>query len=226
MGRAAIALAKHVGAEIYATAGSETKREGLLALGARAAFDSHSVDWHGGLMAATGGEGVDVVLNSLAGRHIELCLQALRPGGWHCEIGKVDIYADNELGLRIFRKNLRFAAIDIDRLMLDNPLLTRELSETCLDLLARGERWRRCRSPIFRLCKDYARALRLMTTGQHQGKLVLEAPPASADPGFPIVDRAPAARPRRDLPGDRWAGRVRPVPAALPGMRPEPVISP
>ena len=138
VGQAAIALAKHVGAEIYATAGSESKRERLLALGARAAFDSHSFDWHDGLMAATGGEGVDVVLNSLAGRHIELCLQALRPGGWHCEIGKVDIYADNELGLRIFRKNLRFAAIDIDRLILDNPSLTREVSQACLDLIARG----------------------------------------------------------------------------------------
>ena len=99
VGQAAIALARHAGAEIYATAGSEAKRERLLELGVRAAFDSHSFDWYDGLMAATGGEGVDVVLNSLAGHHIELCLQALRPGGWHCEIGKVDIYADNEFGL-------------------------------------------------------------------------------------------------------------------------------
>ena len=35
VGQAAIALAKHVGAEIYATAGSEGKREQLHALGAR-----------------------------------------------------------------------------------------------------------------------------------------------------------------------------------------------
>ena len=132
VGQAAIALAKHVGAEIYATAGTESKREQLLELGVCAAFDSHSLDWHAGLMAATGGEGVDVVLNSLAGRHIELCLKALRPGGWHCEIGKVDIYADNDLGLRVFRKNLRFVAIDIDRLMLDDPALARELSQAWL----------------------------------------------------------------------------------------------
>ena len=31
--------------------------------------------------------GVDVMLNSLAGRHITLCLDALRPGGWHCVEG-------------------------------------------------------------------------------------------------------------------------------------------
>ena len=190
VGQAAIALAKHVGAEIYATAGSESKREQLQALGVRAAFDSHSFDWYGDLMTATGGEGVDVVLNSLAGRHIDLCLQALRPGGWHCEIGKVDIYADNNLSLRIFRKNLRFAAIDVDRLMIDDPLLSRELSQACLDLLDQGA------LPPLPVTvfpyKDYARALRTMTTGQHQGKLVLQAPSKHAgDAEFPIADVRP-----------------------------------
>ncbi len=189
VGQAAIALAKHVGAEIYATAGSQSKREDLLALGASAAFDSHSFDWYDGLMEATGGQGVDVVLNSLAGRHIELCLQALRPGGWHCEIGKVDIYADNELGLRIFRKNLRFAAIDVDRLMVDDPYLSHQLSQACLDLLGEGA------LPALPVTvfpyKDFAKALRLMTTGQHQGKLVLRAPETPADAGFAVADVRP-----------------------------------
>ena len=98
VGQAAIALARHAGAEIYATAGSDAKRTRLLALGAKAAFDSHREDWYDEVMAATGGAGVDVVLNSLAGRHLELCLEALRPGGWHCEIGKVDIYSDASPG--------------------------------------------------------------------------------------------------------------------------------
>ncbi|WP_428275582.1 SDR family NAD(P)-dependent oxidoreductase [Candidatus Palauibacter sp.] len=189
VGQAAIALARHAGAEIFTTAGSADKREQLLAMGVRGAFDSHSYDWYDDLMTATSGEGVDVVLNSLAGRHIELCLRALRPGGWHCEIGKIDIYADNDLGLRIFRKNLRFAAIDVDRLMLDDPGLTREISETCMDLLGRGA------LPPLPITvfpyRDYARALRLMTTGRHQGKLVLKAPRESADPRFPVADIQP-----------------------------------
>ncbi len=193
IGQAAIALANDVGAEIYATAGSESKRDRLLALGARAAFDSHSEEWYDGLMKATGGEGVDVVLNSLAGRHVPLCLESLRAGGWHCEIGKVDIYADSALGLRVFRKNLRFAALDLDRLMVDDPYLSRELSEACLDLLDRGV------LPPLPVTvfpyRDYAKALRLMTSGQHQGKLVLNAPRASADPDFPIDDRQPLLDP-------------------------------
>ena len=193
IGQAAIALAANVGAEIYATAGSEAKRDRLRALGVRGAFDSHSEDWYEELMTATGDQGVDVVLNSLAGRHVSLCLEALRAGGWHCEIGKVDIYADSGLGLRVFRKNLRFAAIDLDRLMADDPLLSRELSETCLDLLERGV------VPPLPVTVfpygDYAKALRLMTSGQHQGKLVLKAPPASAAPDFPIDDQRPLLDP-------------------------------
>ena len=189
VGQAAIALAKRAGAEIYATAGSESKREQLRALGVRAAFDSHRFDWYEGVMEATGGEGVDVVLNSLAGHHLALCLKALRPGGWHCEIGKVDIYADNALQLSVFRKNLRFAAIDIDRLMSDDPELARELSQQCVDLLEQG-----AVPPLPITCfgyDDYASALRLMTAGRHTGKLVLKAP---RDPGaerLPIVDLRP-----------------------------------
>ncbi len=189
VGQAAIALAKHAGAEIYATAGSESKRDQLRALGVRAAFDSHSYDWYDELMAATGGEGVDVVLNSLAGRHITLCLEALRPGGWHCEIGKVDIYSDNALSLSVFRKNLRFAAIDIDRMMSDDPVLAHELSQECMNLLEQGA------VPPLPITsfpyRDYAQALRLMTTGQHTGKLVLQAPENPSAHSLPIVDLRP-----------------------------------
>ena len=193
VGQAAIALAKDLGAEIYATAGSESKRAQLLELGARAAFDSHSEEWFDGLMKATGGEGVDVVLNSLAGRHVQLCLEALRAGGWHCEIGKVDIYADNALGLRVFRRNLRFAALDLDRLMVDDPLLSREISETCLDLINRGV------VPPLPVTVfsygEYEKALRLMTSGQHQGKLVLKAPSKPGTADFQIDDRRPMLDP-------------------------------
>ncbi len=189
VGQAAIALAKHADAQIYATAGSEERRERLLGMGARAAFDSHSHDWYEGLMEATGGKGVDVVLNSLAGRHVELCLRALRPGGWHCEIGKVDIYSDSTFGMRVFRRNLRFAAIDVDRLMIDDPVLSRQLCETCLDLLGKGV------LPPLPVTvfpyRDHVSAFRMMMTGQHQGKLALEAPVAGAEPDFPIADVRP-----------------------------------
>ena len=189
VGQAAIALAKRAGAVVYATAGTAAKRDRLRELGAAAAFDSHSFGWYDELMAATGGEGVDVVLNSLAGHHIALCLQALRPGGWHCEIGKVDIYADSALGLSVFRKNLRFAAIDIDRLMHDDPDHARELTLDCLRLLADGA------VPPPQVTtygyERYAEALRFMASGQHEGKIVLLAPDEAGRRGLSVTDRRP-----------------------------------
>lgn len=187
VGQAAIQLAQHIGAEIYTTAGTDEKRSRLMAMGAKGAFDSHSHDWYDSLMTATNGEGVDVVLNSLAGRHIRLCLQSLRPGGWHCEIGKIDIYGDSNLGMRVIRKNLRFAAIDMDRLMLDDPLLSRALCLSCLDLLGQGHVKP---LPISTYSfAEYETAMRKMISGQHQGKLLLVAPDGNEQSDLAIADR-------------------------------------
>ena len=189
VGQAAIAIANYLGAEIYATAGNKNKRDRLLALGVSDTFDSRTYEWYDELMEVTEGEGVDVVLNSLAGRHIDLCLQALRPGGWHCEIGKIDIFADHSLGLRAFQKNLRFAGIDMDRLGRDDPKLMIHLFRTCLDLLDQG-----LLPPLpvtAYAYKDYNEALRFMMSGQHEGKLVLKTPSASGESDFPITDCRP-----------------------------------
>ncbi|MEV7629591.1 acyltransferase domain-containing protein [Actinoplanes sp. NPDC089786] len=189
VGQAAIALARHAGATVYATAGTPERRARLLDLGVEAAFDSHSYSWYDELMAATDGEGVDVVLNSLAGHHITLCLRALRPGGWHCEIGKVDIYADNALGLAVFRKNLRFAAIDVDRLLNDDPAHARALAQACLRLIEDGTVPPLPVKPF--AYGDYENALRFMANGQHEGKLVLTAPTEKEAAGLEVVDRRP-----------------------------------
>ena len=118
-----------------------------------------------------------------------VCKRCVRPAGT-ARSARFDIYADNDLGLRVFRKNLRFAAIDIDRLMVDDPHLSHELSRTCLDLLDRGALPPFAGPPSFPT-GDYSRALRLMTAGQHQGKLVLKAPQAAPGSEFPIADARP-----------------------------------
>ena len=189
VGQSAIALAKLIGAEIYTTAGTPEKRAKLMELGAKGAFDSHSFSWYDDLMDATDGEGVDVVLNSLAGHHIALCLEALRPGGYHCEIGKVDIYADNPLNLCVFRKNIRFLAIDIDRLIKDDPELIRELSEKCVELFDQ-ELVPALPITVYNL-SGYLNALRSMMNGEHQGKLILRIPQEAQDPNLQVIDTQP-----------------------------------
>ena len=113
VGQAAIQIAQQVGAEIFATAGSLEKREFLKAQGVQHVMDSRSLDFADEVMRITNGEGVDVVLNSLAGEFIPRSLATLRPGGRFLEIGMADILQDNPLGLREFQKNLTFSAINL-----------------------------------------------------------------------------------------------------------------
>jgi thioester reductase-like protein len=174
VGQAAIALAKFKGAKVYATAGTPKKRKKLKEMGCVGVFHSRSTVWYEGLMEATGGEGVDLCINSLTGEHIDLCLEALKAGGAHFEIGKIDIYADRPLKMSVFRKNITFRGVDIDRLMTDDPKLVRDLTMDVLKLLENKD------VPVLKLTKfpmnKFQDALKIMMKGEHEGKIVLLPP--------------------------------------------------
>ena len=139
VGVAAIALAQRLGAEIYATAGSAEKREYLKSLGVRAAMDSRSLAFADDVMTATGGEGVDVVLNALPGPFIEKGLACLAPSGRFIELGKRDIYDDRSLGLKALRSNVSFHVVDLAALLDERPDLVHELMDELIALFALGE---------------------------------------------------------------------------------------
>ncbi|MBI3779503.1 MAG: zinc-binding dehydrogenase, partial [candidate division NC10 bacterium] len=88
VGLAAIQLARQVGAEIFATAGTPEKRDFLRSLGIQHVMDSRSLAFADEVMERTGGQGVDVVLNSLSGEAIRKGLGILRDYGRFLEIGK------------------------------------------------------------------------------------------------------------------------------------------
>ena len=104
VGQAALRIARRAGAEIFATAGSPEKREFLRSLGVQHVMDSRSLDFADEVMELTDGEGVDVVLNSLAGEFIPKSLSTLRPGGRFLEIGKVDFLQHTRLDLWLLRE--------------------------------------------------------------------------------------------------------------------------
>ena len=92
VGMAAVQLARHWGAEVFATA-SRSKWDTLRAMGFDDDHigDSRTVEFEGKFPSATGGAGVDVVLNSLAGEFTDASLRLLAPGGRFIEMGKTDI---------------------------------------------------------------------------------------------------------------------------------------
>jgi polyketide synthase 12 len=89
---AAIQLARHFGAEVYATA-SPAKWDVLRGLGLddEHIASSRDLDFRERFLAATGGAGVDVVLNSLAYEFVDASLELLPRGGRFVEMGKTDI---------------------------------------------------------------------------------------------------------------------------------------
>ena len=127
VGLAAIQIAQHLGAEIFATAGSDEKREFLRSLGVKHVYSSRSTAFAEEILADTSREGVDVVLNSLPGEAITKSLSILRAYGRFLEIGKTDIYQNRMIGLAPFQDNLSYFAIDLDRMLRQRPDYIRSL---------------------------------------------------------------------------------------------------
>jgi len=171
IGHAAISIAKHVGAVIFATAGSEEKRQLVRDMGMTHVYNSRNTDWFDDLMRDTDGKGVDVILNSLAGKHQRLGIQALRSSGRFLEIGKMDIFDNNGLDLLAFRKNISFFAIDMDRMVLDNPALATEVAMEVGKNFEAGN-YDLIPTQVYPMDK-MKEALDLMKTGKHVGKIVL-----------------------------------------------------
>jgi acyl transferase domain-containing protein/NADPH:quinone reductase-like Zn-dependent oxidoreductase/acyl carrier protein len=138
VGIAAIQFAQWLGADIYATAGSDEKRDLLRLLGVRHIYDSRSLSYADEILADTGGRGVDVVLNSLAGEAINRNLRVLKPFGRFLELGKRDFYENTRIGLRPFRNNISYFGIDADQLMNERPDLTQRLFGHMMALFREG----------------------------------------------------------------------------------------
>lgn len=138
VGIAAIQIAKLIGAEIYATAGSDEKRDFLQLLGIQHIYDSRSLAFADEILADTDGKGVDVVLNSLAGEAINRNFNVLKPFGRFLELGKRDFYENTKIGLRPFRNNISYFGIDADQLMQMRPELTRRLFAEVMNLFSEG----------------------------------------------------------------------------------------
>jgi len=117
VGLAAIEIAKIIGARIFATASSDEKRQILLDRGCEAVWDSRSLAFYEGILDATDGKGVDVVLNSLPGEMQAHSLALLCNTGRFVEIGKKDIWEKRDLSQFSFNGNVSFHSFDLDLMM-------------------------------------------------------------------------------------------------------------
>ncbi|MCR4667425.1 MAG: SDR family NAD(P)-dependent oxidoreductase [Desulfovibrio sp.] len=175
VGLAAIQIALSLGLDIYVTAGSPLKRHLLRTLGLTHVYDSRSLAFRDEILRDTEGEGVDCVLNSLAGEAMSAGLQILRPFGRFLELGKSDFFADSALRLRPFRNNISYFGIDVDQLMKERADLGKRLFTEMMERFSGGE-WAPLPCTVF-AADEVEEAFRFMQKSQHVGKIVVTPPP-------------------------------------------------
>ena len=171
VGLAAVEVARWLNATVLATAGTPEKRNHLHGLGIQHVFDSRSVAFADQVLAATGGEGVDAVLNSLSGEAISHSLETLSPYGRFLEIGKTDIYGQGRLQLWQLRNNASFIVIDLAQLIVDRPAYVGALLRDIVAHIEQGA-FRPLPVRAFPAAKT-ATALRTLSQGKQIGKVAV-----------------------------------------------------
>ncbi len=173
VGIAAIQLARQLGAEVFATAGSPRKRALLHRLGVAHVMNSRTLEFADQIREITGGAGVDVVLNSLAGEFVAASLSTLRPGGRFVEIGKVGLLEASQVP-----SHLTYHHFDLGDVCNSQPELWQAMFARIVGQLEAGA-LRPLPHESYPI-EEARAAFRTMAQGRHVGKLIVTL--ASAGP--------------------------------------------
>jgi myxalamid-type polyketide synthase MxaB len=168
VGQAAVQIAHAAGAEVFATA-SPGKWVFLKGQGVRHVMNSRALDFADEALRLTGGEGVDVVLNSLTGEAIGKSFDALKRGGRFVEIGKLGIWTAEEAAAR--RPDVAYHAFDLDEAITREPSLPHKTLGEVRAWFDAG-RLRPLPQKVFPV-RDAAEAYRFLQQARHVGKVVL-----------------------------------------------------
>ncbi|KAI6392280.1 Type I Iterative PKS [Pyricularia oryzae] len=177
VGQAAIMLARRIGAVVYATVGSEAKRDFLVqryGIPAERIFSSRDGSFAKAIMAATDGRGVDVALNSLAGARLQETWACMARFGRFIEMGRRDLEAGRSLDMAPYGRAVSFSAVDIFQLGLYKAEALQQVLREVMDLFQSGHVCPVGPVTTYSIA-DSAKAFRLMQSGKHMGKIVITA---------------------------------------------------
>ncbi|QRN93953.1 SDR family NAD(P)-dependent oxidoreductase [Archangium violaceum] len=174
LGLAAVQVAQALGAEILATAGTPEKRELLRSMGITHVMDSRSLAFVHQVRAITGGEGVDVVLNSLSGEAVSRGLEVLAPDGRFLDVSRHDAPEGHSLELQAIRQPrhpFSYMSVDLVGLRMRRPALCGQLLREVVEQVEAGvlKPLPHQSFPVSRVTD----AFRTMAQGVHMGRLIV-----------------------------------------------------
>ena len=172
IGTTAIQLARAFGATVFATAGSAEKCAACVALGASMAINYREDDWGAALMTATGGRGVDVILDMVGGDYVTRNLNLLALEGRLVQIAFLKASKTEIDLMQVMRRRLTLTGSTLrPRSVAEKGAIAQALEARVWPRLAAREV-----APVihgtFPLAAAPA-AHRLMESGAHVGKIVL-----------------------------------------------------
>jgi NADPH2:quinone reductase len=172
IGVTAIQMAKALGATVIATAGSDDKCKACLALGADHAINYKTQDFAEEAKKLTGGKGVDVILDMVAGEYVKREVECLAEDGRLVIIAvQGGVKAEFNAGLVLRRRLLVTGSTLRPRPVAFKAAIAQALKKNVWPLLENGKI-----KPIIHSrfpAAEAARAHTLMESNQHIGKIVL-----------------------------------------------------
>jgi NADPH:quinone reductase-like Zn-dependent oxidoreductase len=172
VGTAAVQMARHVGATVYFTAGSQRKIDRVMELGGHAGFNYRTHDFVEEVFRATRGDGVDVIEDFVGADYLMRNVSLLRERGRLVLIGILG-GAIGSFDIRpMFRKRLRILGFTLRAQALeDKRAVVRRFRKEWLPLLASGTI-----TPVIHTAVPFAevrRAHEIMEANENLGKVVL-----------------------------------------------------
>ncbi|KAF5555326.1 polyketide synthase [Fusarium napiforme] len=197
VGQAAIMIAQQKGAEIFATVGSEEKRQLIkdqYSIPDDHIFSSRDTSFAKAIHRVTQGQGVDVVLNSLAGEALRLSWHCLAKFGRFLEIGKADLFANTGLDMKPFLDNKTYIGVNL--LDFENNPTPRAVAlwQETARLIHDGTVKPIAPLQLFSIA-EVEKAFRHMQAGKHMGKVVVSV---KDDDMVPALPRTPHVNIRTD----------------------------
>ena len=172
IGTTAIQLAKHFGAKVIVTAGSDDKCEACRKLGADVAVNYKTEDFVEATKKATDGKGADVILDMVGGDYIPRNYEAASVEGRIVQIAFMGGPKAEVNFMRLMMKRLHHTGSTLrGRSVADKGAIRDALETQVLPLLAAGK----VKPILYKTfpLKEAAAAHALMETSTHIGKIVL-----------------------------------------------------
>lgn len=177
VGVAALLMAKALGATVIGTSGSEAKLARLRALGLDLGLCTRQPDFQAAVLQATGGKGVNLVVNTVGGSVFAECVRCMAFEGRLATVGYVDGQLKADLDIEaLHAKRLTFFGVSNKQRNADQKAeFIPAFKDQILPLIADG-RILPLVDQVFPF-GQLAQAKAVMEASTHLGKIVLEGAP-------------------------------------------------